>query len=460
MRKRLVATVFLLGVLSGWGRAQHVDNAKHPNIFLITLDTLRTDHLGCYGYFRSTSPNIDEFSRQACLFTNVYAPMSTTLPSHLSMFTSTYPLEHGILANMDTLSTPFVSSDRLRLLSEFIREDGYETAAFVSATPVKRFSGINAGFDLFDEPDGTERNAEVTTNKVLAWLKGRSREKPFFLWVHYFDPHESYDPPAPYRELFKTDSKLIRFSAVRNRDGKPTTPKFLNFINLYDGEIRFLDESLGTLFRQIRSLEYWDNSIIILVSDHGEGLGQHDFLTHGPINQEQIQVPLIIKFGKRTSAPKRVNKLASVIDIFPTVLGKLQSPVAEGFYRQARGKNLLAGDFQRKHLFVQQQVKPRPGWNLTPGTSQTGITYAIITDRWKYFHLTRKEDRLYDIKKDPFELNCVLENNPKAAKELLKELKRKILDLQSVQVPRAKVKRKDKEKEKILKELKSLGYIQ
>lgn len=427
---------------------------KEPNanIILITIDTLRADHLGCYGYFRDTSPTIDTFAAEACLFTTAHAPMATTLPSHLSLLTSTYPLEHGILANLDVLKKKFVSTDRLRLFSEYMQYDGYETAAFVSATPVKKNTGLAQGFHVFEQPEGHERAAGETTSMVSEWLKNRNPHVPLFLWIHYFDPHAPYRPPAAYGAMFQIDAELRRFTSLRNHGGKPFPDRTLEGINQYDGEIRYLDDSLGNLFEAFRSLGMWDRSIVILVSDHGEGLGQHGWMGHGRIYQEQLRIPLIIKFCGDCQAPQKAGRLASILDVIPTVLAKMPSGLGKGFLRQARGMDALGKSRKLPSVFVQRVERDR-GW-------EPGPKYALIQGPWKYFHLPQAEDQLFHLESDPHELRDVLDSHPDDARELREEILMTIGALKSVQVSHDARRMSQDERTRTLKELKALGYVQ
>ena len=171
--------------------------APAPNLVFVTLDTTRADHLGLYGYFRDTSPALDAFGSQAIVFERFIVPMATTLPTHASLFTATQPLEHGVLANSTQGGSRFVPSTHLRSLAEVAGAAGWRTAGFVSSAVLKRGSGIETGFDAFDEPEGEQRNAEATTRTALAWLESTPRG-PFLLWVHYFDAHWPYAPPPAY----------------------------------------------------------------------------------------------------------------------------------------------------------------------------------------------------------------------------------------------------------------------
>ena len=174
--------------LSGCG-----GSSQPPSIIVITVDTLRADHLSCYGYFRRTSPFIDSLAADGVLFESVMAPMASTLPSHLTLFTSMLPIHHGIQGNFHSFHIPFVSRNGIQTAAQLFKRKGYTTAAFVSATPLCRLTGISAGFDVFDETKRPERPARETMDRALIWL-GSQPAPPVFLWVHLFDP-ALYTPP-------------------------------------------------------------------------------------------------------------------------------------------------------------------------------------------------------------------------------------------------------------------------
>ena len=166
--------------------------APPASVVLITIDTLRADHLGCYGYFRHTSPFIDQLAADGLLFERAITPMSTTLPAHTSLMTSAYPARHGVLSNLNFYHQPVVTDKGFQTAAQMFREAGYLTAGFVSSPGLGEESGITAGFQVFDESG--IRDAFTTTSRVIDWLDSVPA-RPFFLWVHYFDPHHPYDPP-------------------------------------------------------------------------------------------------------------------------------------------------------------------------------------------------------------------------------------------------------------------------
>ncbi len=214
LRLLLLAPALLLGC-----RQDELDIGKvpgRPDIILVTVDTLRADHLGCYGYFRDTSPTLDALSQESLLFERCISPMATTLPSHLSLFTGLWPHQHGYVANTGAVLTPFTSSEGRQPISTILKEAGYVTAAFVSGPTVSRPTGIHAGFDHFDEHDAKSartfedrsRPGAATVASAARWLQEEAQQgQPIFLWVHLWDPHEP-NLPDPSHELFTADSDL------------------------------------------------------------------------------------------------------------------------------------------------------------------------------------------------------------------------------------------------------------
>jgi arylsulfatase A-like enzyme len=417
-----IACVALAGALLGAHgcdrRAPSNDKPAPANIVLIVIDTLRADHLGCYGYFRDTSPNIDAFAEQAIFFEQAYAPIATTLPSHTSLFTGLYPLEHGLQANLGDNGHPFRSGSGLRSIVEIMQANGYATAAFISAAPLKRVCGLDVGFDTYVEPRTAQEDAGPTTDAALAWLEQHDGQR-FFLFVHYFDPHVPYDPPPPYRSMFTDDPQLRSFIAERQipdvvqpglcRGRVPTVTHVAT--NLYDGEIRYCDEHVGRLLDSLRQRGLWDNSVIILTADHGEGLNQHDWPQHGRNWNEQVHVPLMIRFpGAATTLPKRFTPLVSLIDVFPTVLGQLKPGWAEEFLSQARGVDVLAPGFRERPLLAERSGRDCGEFG--------GSLYALTSPQWRFHYTPDQPALLFDRNLDAYELHNVADEFAAQAEQM------------------------------------------
>ncbi len=274
---------------------------NRPNVLFITVDTLRSDHLGCYGYDRIKTPNIDGLAERGTLFKNAISQVPLTLPSHSSIFTSTYPQFHNVRDNgRHRLDQSAVT------LAEIMQEKAYATAAFVSAFVLDSRFKLDQGFETYDDrlEEGVrkrtlelldeERTAGEVTAAAIKWLRD-NKDKRFFLWVHYFDPHDIYNPPSPYREIYKD--------------------------NLYDGEIAFTDEHIGVLLSALRELEVDEKTFIVFTSDHGEGLGEHDEPAHSVfVYDTTLKVPLILSYPGLIPQGKVIEEQVRLVDIMPTVL--------------------------------------------------------------------------------------------------------------------------------------------
>jgi arylsulfatase len=376
-----------------------------PNYVFITLDTTRADHLGLYGYFRDTTPELDALAQESIVFEHCIVPMAVTLPSHTSLLTGTYPSEHGILGNLTKDGRRYVPAESPAPFAEFCRDAGYETGAFVSAAPLKRDSGINAGYGVFEQPEKTERKAQVTTDAALAWLEGLGHRR-FHLWVHYFDAHWPYAAPPPFADRFRTDAGLeawiaereIPDTGVRALTGEHEDARAA--INAYDAEIAYQDAELGRLLAALRARPDWDQTVVVVVGDHGEGLCQRGETAHGGTWGEQLHVPLIVRApGER---PRREAQTLSMVDVVPTVLGLAPAAKPSSFSAQSSGRDVLASKHAPRPALSQDSV--RHG-------GQEGYHHALTTDRWKYVR-TEDEDGevrelLFDLVADPFELENV-----------------------------------------------------
>lgn len=404
--------------------------SRRLNLLVITIDTLRADHLGCYGYFRDTSPTIDALARDSILFNRCLVPVAQTLPSHLSLMTGVYPIEHGVISNLEKPGGQnYSSTPQLRTLAEFLREHGYRTAGFVSATPLKRESGIAAGFDHFSQPDHARRLGAETTEAALEWL-GEKPAEPFFAWVHYFDPHAPYDAPSPYDRQFTTDEKLeasltqrkVPPRVQKQRSDKRVVPEedawdTRKAVNGYDGEIRYTDEQVKTLLARLREAGLSERTLIVLTGDHGEGLGQHGVVMHDAIWDEQLHVPLIIHVPGRSA--QRVTAAMRSIDILPTVLALMPGLPAEPFIKQCRGSDAL-NRTEPVDLFAQEPQGRRDARTLVSG-------------EWKLV-VEDKVARLFHLPTDPFELKDVAKEKP----EVAAQLKQRLAELVEGQITAAK----------------------
>ncbi len=313
-----------------------------PSIVLLTLDTVRADRLGCYGRAGAETPNLDRLAREGARFDRAYAPAPLTLPSHASMLTGLYPNRHLLRDN-----GPYRLRADAPTLAECVKARGYETAAFVSAAPLERRVGLDRGFDRYDdalaERAGTyflpERAADRTSDAALEWLGPRLRESsgpPLLLWVHTFDAHAPYAPPSPFAE--------------RHRESP------------YEGEIAFMDSQLGRLLDAIAGSSRADDTIVIAVADHGEGLGEHGEKTHGALLYDStLRIPLIVKApGRLPAGSVRPDRVCGV-DVLPTALalaGILAPRGLDGVDRSVAGTS-------KSPLFA-ESLDPWNQWGWAP----------------------------------------------------------------------------------------------
>lgn len=309
--------------------------APRPNLVLITLDTLRADRLGAYGYERETSPVLDGIARRGVRFDDAVAQATTTPPSHASILTGLNPVRHG-LRKLYGQRLP----DANETLAEILKAEGYTTAAFVSALPLRHQVGLDQGFDVYgdewDAVDGAiphDREARLTNARVRQWLESKPAG-PVFLWVHYFDPHHPYFPPEEFRARFGAAKAKLAFMPIprntnrRRRDGTPVrAPKeevARLMSNLYDGEIAYLDTALGELLESLREAGVLPNAVVACVADHGEQLGEGGYwFGHWDVLDETARVPMLIAHPDGRYAGTVVEESVATIDLVPTLLSWL-----------------------------------------------------------------------------------------------------------------------------------------
>lgn len=293
--------------------------ASRPDIVLVTVDALRADHLGAYGYARATSPRIDRLAAEGILFENAYAQASYTVPSVTAILTGNLPLYAGVKNE----PVPFASKNES--VAEALTGAGYDTAAFVDNGLLRWSAGWNQGFRTFrcvDRDDASE-----LTDAALAWLN-EERDRPFFLWVHYLDPHAPYKERRLYRESFREPADARTWIGAAEADDESVVwdaATARNAVNLYDGEIRYTDDHLGRLLDRLDRRERADRTVLILSADHGEAFLEHGDKSHGfTVYEETVRVPLIFRVPQARNVglgtPRREDALVGLIDLFPTIV--------------------------------------------------------------------------------------------------------------------------------------------
>lgn len=394
---------------------------KARNVVLISIDTCRADYLGCYGFGRPTTPNIDAMAAESVLFRNAVAATPLTLPSHSTMLTGTNPPYHGIHDNFG-----YQLDESNITLAEILRQQGYATGGIVAIFILDSDRGMAQGFDYYnddyEEPNRDEldrgRVAEETSTLACKWLS-EHKDEPFFLFLHYYDPHHIYEPPEPFAGRFADD--------------------------LYAGEICYTDFHIGRVIEKLRDLGIYDSTLIILTGDHGEMLGEHGETTHGYfIYESAIKVPLIIK-RPHSSRHLDISDTVGLVDIVPTVCSmagvEAPSPV--------HGEDLSA--YWRKR--AKKRVRYIYTESMVPMKSDAASLLGVVSGDFKYIQTTRPE--LYDTAEDHLETNNLIHDQTKRAHLLREHLK--LLLVKQVRsgltVERVKGGREFKQ------QLESLGYI-
>ena len=361
------------------------------NVLLISIDTLRADHLSAAGFPRPTTPNIDAVAREGVLFNNAHTPVPMTLPAHVSMLTGTLPPTHGLRDNLQN-RLPEASLT----LAEMLKPRGFVTGAIVSSFVLDRRFGVSQGFDTYEDHiegahkigDLNERKGNDTSRLAVEWLDGH-KDKAFFLWVHFYDPHEPYEPPEPFATEWK---------------GHP-----------YQGEVAFADHCVGQVMEKLRQLGLYQETLIVIVGDHGEMLGEHGELNHGFfIYEGALRVPLVVRVPGASGTPRQVDLPVSLIDLVPTVVSQVGAEIP----KTVQGVDLspwLAGRGAGgggRPLYAETVTATR----YYGGNSLLGV----IVSGWKYIETTRPE--LYDLKSDPAEAVNLLEREPARSEALGRSL--------------------------------------
>lgn len=408
---------------SGQGGSEPV---RPPNVILMTLDTLRADHLGCYGYDRPTSPHIDAFAKVATFYPRGYSASPWTLPSHASLMTGLYPFEHGartfkIRADRAEVS---VLDERHVTLAEALRAEGFRTAAFVGNVVYlnERFK-INQGFETyFNERTYSNRLNEM----ALEWL-GQNGQEPFFLFLNYIDTHNPYnarrrpdDPgflrPEDDRQSFYIYQDLRPHILKREKPFPAETVQLVT--NQYDTAIHVLDAELGRLFEELKKLGLYDNTMIILTSDHGEFLGEHDLIDHGKdVYQPVVWVPLIIKNpGQREGVVDET--VITSPEIPHLIFQRFPADMAERGFAQfplAPGKQPALSE---NYFTMADDYNYKPHERARFDRVRT----AVYDWPYKYIHDSSGKHELYDLAKDPEESKNLYTGNTGVAREIEQQL--------------------------------------
>ena len=365
------------------------------NLLLITLDTVRADRIGAYGYKKARTPNLDFLAENGVLFENCYASVPITLPSHSSIFTGRYPTAHGVRNNGS-----YSLGESETTLAEAMEEAGFQTGAVIASFVLMSKFGLDQGFEHYDDSLNvgeminnldTEISADQIFSRFSRWLGTRDRKKKFFAWLHFYDPHAPYSPPKEYRAPFPETSE-----------------------GAYDGEISFVDFYVGKVMNRLASEDLTSTTLVVVTGDHGEAFGEHDEFGHALFcYEENLKVPLIFHGPELASNGRRITNRVRLIDIMPTILDMFAAPIPE----QVQGisfAGLLWGRDEmdsRPLYFESLNGQEEMGWAQLTG---------LIDGPYKFISLPEPE--LYDLRNDSGERTNLIP----ARKGLARELERKL----------------------------------
>lgn len=436
----IIAGVLVLKNLRGKG--------KDFNIILISIDTLRADHLGCYNYPRDTSPSVDKFREDAILFRRCTAQSPSTLTSHASILTSLIPSHHGAFFTRGQ-----ALPDNIKTMAELLKEKGYRTISFNDGGQIAPQFGLTQGFDKYesmsDKLKAEHLNFNRIVTKTMTWLDGNPTEK-FFLFLHTYETHHPYTPKKRQLKLFESNYNgdlnwqitVEMIEKINKGEIKLTEEDKQHIINTYDAEIRSMDESFGLLIDYLKKKKLYDNTLIIFTSDHGEEFGEHGtwaMHSHTLFN-DQLHVPLLFKLPQSKFASRKVNHLVLSIDILPTVMDLLGEKISKNFEGSSLVP-LIKGIPPKKPVFAISQRDMQ----------QTYVSayWSVMTRKWKLY-----DAKLYDILNDPGELKDIAAAHEEL-KTSLQKYALKYMKRRDKKFTGKKITLDDELREK----LKSLGYL-
>lgn len=424
---RTVLFLTLAAALSGAQTQRHASNrsiSSKPDILLVTIDTVRADHVGCYGAHGASTPTIDALAADGIRFEHAISQVPLTWPSHASLLTGTYPFHNGV---QDFTGQPL--SAQFRTLAEVFHDHGYATAAVVSSFVLDRTWGLARGFDSYDDAfAGTEflnkdlalveRPAKDSVDRAISWL-AKPRSKPFFLWLHLYDPHSPYNPPEPFRSRFKE--------------------------HLYDGEIAYADSEVGRLIAWLNAHGRYSNTAVILTSDHGESLGDHGEKEHGFfIYDSTVRVPLVVKLpNKIRRREKTIEDPVELTAIAPTLL-KIAG-LSDVITKQFDSASLLSPRQPNSALAYSETFYPFSSFGWSP-------LRGLRSERFRYVQAPRPE--LYDIGADPAETRNLVASSP----PMLPAMQQKLQELANT-APRSTSSATAASDPSVQDKLRALGYV-
>lgn len=386
----IIITAMVL-IAAGCNRDSRRDTHNGDNVLLITLDTTRADRIGCYGYDKAVTPTLDSLAKRGTLFEQAFAQVNLTLPSHCSIMTGRYPREFGVHINgRNSLGT-----NHETLATQF-KKHGYHTGAFVASFVLDSRYGLERGFDVYEDDMGEILNrsqpmdwqlpGNLVTDRALTWLKS-TKKKPFFCWVHYYDAHDPHIVPKGF-------------------DWKESKP--------YDGEIAFVDTQIKRLMNWLSKNKLLDDTLIVVVGDHGESFKEHGELGHTNfIYETNLHVPCIFSHPRLIPANQRIASIVETVDVFPTIHHLMDWEIPAPLYSRSLSPVFNGEDLESRPSYAESQyVFNSFGW---------AEQHSLTTKQWKYISTSKPE--LYDRQADPDETRNLIDEKPEIAANMLDALK-------------------------------------
>ena len=462
-RHRAPLFALLSGALLVACTATPDDTAHEPpsRVVLITVDTLRADHLGAYGYPRDVTPFVDQLAETGVLFNNTYAVSSTTLTCHASLFSSLYPPQHQLIRNGETLH------ESVYTMAQMFQAQGYRTGAF---STVGFLQTLERGFDVFS----TEKKyfpSQHVVGKAMQWLRENKDAEKIFVWIHLFDVHEWYRPKHLHEdakgaatERTKIDREAL-VAYLEKRHGvlrehyKNDDDALLDAINRYDDQLTVVDGEIRRLYGAFtdEGIDRGD-TLWIVTTDHGEGLGSHDFKGHGAkIYNEQIRVPMIWHFTDGRHAGAQVDQLVRHVDVLPTLAEMLKTTPDKQVFAVAGRSFLPLVEGRRdntamRYAYAQRrdadEQRLRGGW-------EPGDVFSLTTLDYKYIYKSERADEFYDLRQDPTE-SVNLIDEPSDVKDRMRGA---VIQLHATMSEEGSQLGRSEINPKHIEELKALGYI-
>lgn len=437
---------------------------KKPNIILISIDTLRADFLSCYGYNKETTPNIDQLAAEGTIYLNNFSTGVWTPPGHASMLTGLYVQEHGVYGDNRL-------ADNIPTIATLLKENSYQTSGFVNNSQVGELVGFEKGHDIFVEVwkgikpksfverfmKGVKRRMEdklgfndmgaKRTNELFSrWIENEiDRNKPFYTFLHYIEPHNPLNPPAPYKNRYLSEKSFKKIN--KNKIEKVAHNPLICFVEninlneeekeylktLYAEEIAYVDSKVGEIVETLKSKDLYNNTMIIITSDHGEHFGEHNLWSHaGSLYNEVLHIPLVIKYPIGVDYVGEVQGFTQLVDIFPTVIDV--SCIIGDEMKNHSGMNLVHNEEKgnkfhdyvfaewegRVPFFIKSKIENSK--TVTNISRLTNKMWMTLNKEYKYISISNGMEELYDIKNDRSESNNIIDEDKETALSMREKL--------------------------------------